>query len=284
MSNVKENIIGTQIGIYDVLYECDFKSNDNHKMYHVRCHECEFETAMKKSDIKRAKQCTHIGKLTKEQLESWYEKNKRQCLFCGEFIPLGNNNFHEYKERKFCNNSCAASYNNHHSDRYKNKRSIKPKQEKKCTDNNKTSNEHKKQKKQNAVHKRPPRQCSICGINISDKNKSGYCHQCKKKIDNENKIKKWQTTGETGCSVGATIRNCIRRYIYDKQEGRCAICGMQDTWNNKELHFILDHIDGDASNNWENNLRLICPNCDSQLDTYKSKNKNSARAFRKKYI
>lgn len=27
-----------------------------------------------------------------------------------------------------------------------------------------------------------------------------------------------------------------------------------------------------------------CPNCDSQLDTYKSKNKNSARKFRKNII
>ena len=49
------------------------------------------------------------------------------------------------------------------------------------------------------------------------------------------------------------------------------------------LHFILDHIDGDASNNFEFNLRLICPNCDSQLDTYKSRNKNSARTHRKNY-
>ena len=46
------------------------------------------------------------------------------------------------------------------------------------------------------------------------------------------------------------------------------------------VQFVLDHIDGDASNNWKTNLRLICPNCDSQLDTYKSKNKNSARKFR----
>lgn len=30
-------------------------------------------------------------------------------------------------------------------------------------------------------------------------------------------------------------------------------------------------------------MRLICPNCDSQLDTYKSKNKNSARKFRQSY-
>ena len=42
--------------------------------------------------------------------------------------------------------------------------------------------------------------------------------------------------------------------------------------------FVLDHIDGNADNNNRENLRLICPNCDSQLDTYKSKNKNSARA------
>lgn len=58
---------------------------------------------------------------------------------------------------------------------------------------------------------------------------------------------------------------------------------MNRVWNNKPINFILDHIDGDASNNLEENLRLICPNCDSQLDTYKSKNKNSARTHRKDY-
>lgn len=71
--------------------------------------------------------------------------------------------------------------------------------------------------------------------------------------------------------------------IADKQEHKCAICGINSVWQGKPLNFILDHINGDASNNWEYNLRLICPNCDSQLDTYKSKNKNSARTHRKKY-
>ena len=52
---------------------------------------------------------------------------------------------------------------------------------------------------------------------------------------------------------------------------------MKPEWNGKPLVFIMDHIDGDASNNRWENLRCICHNCDSQLDTYKSKNKNSKR-------
>lgn len=54
---------------------------------------------------------------------------------------------------------------------------------------------------------------------------------------------------------------------------------MGDSWNGIKLVFILDHIDGHANNNQRNNLRLVCPNCDSQLDTYKSKNKNGDRKY-----
>ena len=66
--------------------------------------------------------------------------------------------------------------------------------------------------------------------------------------------------------------------ILNEQNGICAICWCKQEHNNKPLVFILDHIDGNADNNNRENLRLICPNCDSQLDTFKSKNKNSARA------
>ena len=67
--------------------------------------------------------------------------------------------------------------------------------------------------------------------------------------------------------------------IIKEQNGVCAICGMPQEWNNKPLVFILDHIDGHASNNKRDNLRCICPNCDSQLDTYKSKNKCGERSY-----
>lgn len=72
------------------------------------------------------------------------------------------------------------------------------------------------------------------------------------------------------------MRN-YKNFFLEEQHHKCAICGIEDLWNGKQLVFILDHIDGNADNNNRDNLRLICPNCDSQLDTYKSKNKNSAR-------
>ena len=106
------------------------------------------------------------------------------------------------------------------------------------------------------------------------------CYKCWKDTQHAEVINKWLQTGDTGCGVATTLRNRIRTYIYESQNNKCAICGIDRMWNNKTLNFVLDHVDGDASNNWKTNLRLICPNCDSQLDTYKSKNKNSARKFR----
>lgn len=47
------------------------------------------------------------------------------------------------------------------------------------------------------------------------------------------------------------------------------------------LEFVLDHIDGDATNNARENLRMVCPNCDSQLPTFKSKNRGKGRHFRR---
>lgn len=126
--------------------------------------------------------------------------------------------------------------------------------------------------------------CKTCGKKLYSDNKTGYCQQHLIEARRNEKISAWLNTGDTGMKVDTTIRGVIRDYILKEQNCKCAICGLPNIWNNKELKFILDHIDGNASNSCRENLRLICPNCDSQLDTYKSKNKNSARNARKEWL
>jgi hypothetical protein len=61
----------------------------------------------------------------------------------------------------------------------------------------------------------------------------------------------------------------------------CSVCLLTE-WMGKPIPLVLDHIDGHSENNDWDNLRLVCGNCDMQLDTYKSKNKGNGRYNRRK--
>lgn len=55
------------------------------------------------------------------------------------------------------------------------------------------------------------------------------------------------------------------------KEYKCEVCGNTE-WLGKPIPLELHHIDGDSRNNSLENLMLLCPNCHSQTDNFKSKN------------
>lgn len=69
--------------------------------------------------------------------------------------------------------------------------------------------------------------------------------------------------------VSGNRRHFVKRYVFEDQHRCCAICGSPAHWMGMRLILVLDHIDGDSTNNARENLRMVCPNCDSQLRTFK---------------
>ena len=51
----------------------------------------------------------------------------------------------------------------------------------------------------------------------------------------------------------------------------CAVCGIS-TWQGRPLSLHLDRVNGQRDDNRLTNLRLLCPNCHSQTDTYTGRN------------
>lgn len=62
-------------------------------------------------------------------------------------------------------------------------------------------------------------------------------------------------------------------------ENKCYECGQLPVWNNKPLSLHLDHINGIHNDNRIENLRILCPHCHSQTETFAGKNKHYKYKF-----
>lgn len=56
-------------------------------------------------------------------------------------------------------------------------------------------------------------------------------------------------------------------------ENRCGECGQDGVWNKTPLVMVLDHINGCPTDHRQGNLRMLCPNCNSQQPTFAGRNR-----------
>jgi len=118
--------------------------------------------------------------------------------------------------------------------------------------------------------------CKICNKQISYYGKNTLCDPCFRDERRKQYISKWL---QNGLITKGKPSKWIRNYILSEQGNKCILCGVGVDWNDKPLVFILDHIDGHSTNNRRENLRMVCPNCDSQLPTYKVKNRGNGLKY-----
>lgn len=118
--------------------------------------------------------------------------------------------------------------------------------------------------------KKITKKCSFCYAVLKD-NRNKYCNrECAFAGIAANKLRSWKTGEHDGCN-GKTkaLAPFIRRYMLEKANYKCEECGWSgvNPYSNKTT-LQVDHVDGNCTNNNEENLKVLCPNCHSLTPTY----------------
>jgi len=112
-----------------------------------------------------------------------------------------------------------------------------------------------------------------------------YCNsKCQNDYRYKQFITEWKLNNHDGMRGKTSTSHHIRKYLFEKFNNSCCECGWSkvNQFTNK-IPLELEHIDGDFTNNKEDNLKLLCPNCHALTATWKGANIKKGRPRSKYY-
>jgi len=183
------------------------------------------------------------GKISHDNAVCKYYKEPNICKYCHSVIKIKEGEqISQVRKKNFCSHSCSAQYNN-----LKRGRKIF-----KCVYCDKLIHQ---------TNSRIRKYCdNICQGKLRRKAALDIAFACERPINS----------------------GALRNFLFEKYNNKCCKCGWGETnLKSGTIPLVINHIDGNSSNNKEDNLELICPNCDSLTPTYKGMNKGSGRHHRK---
>lgn len=119
--------------------------------------------------------------------------------------------------------------------------------------------------------------CKGCGTEFAFKGYNRNHIYCSRHCASNHKAEVKEAEAREAFNEGElSSRKRIFKFLVERDGNKCSVCNIVE-WNGKPIRFWVDHIDGDASNNAPDNFRLVCPNCDSQSETFGAKNWGNGR-------
>lgn len=129
--------------------------------------------------------------------------------------------------------------------------------------------------------KKPRVRCLMCDKEPARPGYKYCSNVCQHEYQYRRFIEEWKAGKQKGLRSTGVVLNPIKKYLRIKFKNKCCLCGWHKiNPTTGKVPLVADHIDGNWRNNTEENLRLICPNCDSLGSTYAGLNKGNGRKKR----